>query len=225
MGQSDLGDAEVSGLGEVFVPPGGTDRYVIYLAAGDRVNLSPLERLLAESRLGAVAVGPRGTWWLPKPVRSFTAAATPEAFVVERVVSELRGQHGARAFGLLGVGMGGQGALRIAFKYPRLFPAVAAVHPWIDFHERYWEDEVLQEVFPDVETARQYTATLWINPLDRPLHIHLFAQSGEETWYRGIERLHEKMLAIGVPHEWTTFEGDPSAYVEPALRWLAPRIG
>ncbi len=218
---------------DLFLPSERTDRFVIYLTeevTGEQSVaslLSVLEPLLAELGLGAVALAPRSSWWLPKPVRRFPAAETPEAYLVEHVVGELRARYGARSLSLLGVGMGGQGALRIAFKYPRLFPAVAAVQPWIDFHQRYWEDDVLQEVFPDVETARQYTATLWINPLDRPLHIHLFADSSDTEWYRGVERLHEKLVAIGVPHDWTVISPGRDRVaeaVQAALRWLAPRF-
>ena len=41
------------------------------------------------------------------------------------------------AVGLLGVGMGGQGGLRLAFKQPDLFPVVAGIAPSIEYHELY----------------------------------------------------------------------------------------
>ena len=41
-----------------------------------------------------------------------------------------------RKLALLGVSMGGQGALRMAYKYPNIFPTVAAISPAIDFQKR-----------------------------------------------------------------------------------------
>lgn len=209
---------------DVYLPPKATDRFLLYLAGSDDEQTGWLEELAERHSLGVVCLPPRGAWWLPKPCRAFGGRA-PEAYLMEQVVPALREAHGARRFGLAGLGMGGQGALRIAFKHARLFPAVAAVQPWVDFHERYWEDEVLQEAFADVETARQYTATLWINPLDRPMHIHLYATAADSNWYPGIQRLHEKLVAIGVPHEWEEFRGAEGLdVVRRAVERLVARI-
>ena len=63
---------------------------------------------------------------------------------------------------LLGVSMGGQGALRMAYKYPNIFPTVAAISPAIDFQKRIDEgvDPGLEFMYRDAEEARQDTALL-----------------------------------------------------------------
>ncbi len=161
-----------------------------------------IEEEAEQLRCPVVLLEARGTWWLHRQVEEFDAQLTPDAWVAEAVFDWLHERYRPAQVVLSGVGTGGQGALRIAFRHPRRFAGVAAVQPWIDFHQRYWEDELLQRVFPDVESARQLTATLWINPLNRPLAISLLANRDDATWFRGIERLHDKLVAIGVPHQW-----------------------
>ena len=74
--------------------------------------------------------------------------------------------------GLLGTSMGGQGALRLAFKHPNTFPVVAAISPAIDYQLRWNEgDETLQRMYSDPEAARQDTATLHVHPLNWPRNI------------------------------------------------------
>ncbi len=55
--------------------------------------------------------------------------------------------------------MGGQGALRLAFKQPRLFPVVAALSPAIDYQSIFDEpqEETLQALYADAEAARGKT--------------------------------------------------------------------
>jgi S-formylglutathione hydrolase len=103
-----------------------------------------------------------------------------------------------RSIGVAGLGMGGQGAVRLGFKYPHLFPIVASVGGAFDFHERYGQGTPLDEMYSSREQCRQDTAILHIPPHDWP---HLwFACSLGDAWYRGNDRLHEKLSALGVPH-------------------------
>src|ERR1700728_3951765 len=73
---------------------------------------------------------------------------------------------------LLGTSMGGQGALRLAFRHADKFPVVVAMSPAIDFQIRWREgDEVLRTIYDAAESARQDTATLHVHPLYWPRHI------------------------------------------------------
>jgi S-formylglutathione hydrolase len=106
----------------------------------------------------------------------------------------------AGAVGLLGVSMGGQGALRLAFKHPELFPVVAAVAPAIEYHELYGQGHPLDEMYDSKEQCRQDTAPMHVHPARHPPHV-FFCADPEDPWSRGGDRLHEKLSALGVAHE------------------------
>ena len=104
--------------------------------------------------------------------------------------------------GLLGTSMGGQGALRLAYRFPNRFPVVAAVSPAIDYQIRVADgDEVLCQMYPNAEAARQDTATLHIHPLNWPRHQFFCCDPTDERWYESSERLQMKLSSLGVPHE------------------------
>lgn len=158
--------------------------------------------LLAEQRVACVC--PRGgpCWWANRIWTSFDPRSTPERFLLDKVVPLFAEKWGLMppALGLLGVGMGGQGALRLAFKHSRKFPVVAALNAALDHHDLYGSDSPLDEMYDSKEQCRQDTALLHIHPSDYPLHLS-FACDPDNTWYRGNDRLHEKLSALGIPHE------------------------
>lgn len=197
----------------LLAPPDPSDTVVICLTH-DTLPAAACARFLEADarrlRMPVLVLEAPRTWWLHRVVPHFDATITPDQWVAEHVFNWVRERFQPAQVVLCGVGIGGQGALRISFRHPRRFPAVVAVQPWIDFHELYWEDETLQALFPDVENTRQLTATLWINPLNRPLYMRLVGHHADTRWFRGIERLHDKLVAIGVPHDWVVLdEGAP----------------
>ena len=106
-----------------------------------------------------------------------------------------------RGLACLGTSMGGQGALRLAYKFPQLFPVVAAISPAIDFHKRYNEgDETIPQMYPDPEAARQDTAILHIHPLNWPRHQFFCCDPEDYRWWESADRLRMKLWSLGVPH-------------------------
>jgi S-formylglutathione hydrolase FrmB len=102
----------------------------------------------------------------------------------------------------LGTSMGGQGALRIAFKHPNQFPTVAAISPAIDYQLRYKDgDEVLYQMYSDAEEVRQDTATLHVHPLNWPRNIWMCCDPTDRRWHDSADKLRMKLNAIGIPHE------------------------
>lgn len=105
--------------------------------------------------------------------------------------------------GLLGTSMGGQGALRFALKYPNRFPVVAAISPAIDYQLRWNEgDETLPQMYSDPEAVRQDTATLHVHPLSWPRNIWFCCDPADARWHDSADRLHMKLAALGIPHEY-----------------------
>jgi S-formylglutathione hydrolase FrmB len=98
--------------------------------------------------------------------------------------------------------MGGQGALRLAYKYPSQFPVVAAISPAIDYYKRYNEgDETIPQMYPDPEAARQDTAILHIHPLNWPRHQFFCCDPIDYRWHESADRLRMKLWSLGIPHE------------------------
>ena len=128
---------------------------------------------------------------------------TPERYLLHSVVPFFRERWGLtpRGIGLMGISMGGQGALRLAFKHPDLFPVVAAIAPAIEYHELYGQGTPIDEMYDSKEQCRQDTAPMHIHPSKFPPHIFFCIDPADAAWYRGNDRLHEKLSALGVPHE------------------------
>jgi S-formylglutathione hydrolase len=159
----------------------------------------------------------------------FDEVISPERYLLSSVLPEFDIRWGLKppAIGLLGYEMGGQGALRLAFKYPDRFPAVAAVTPAIEYHEWYYRDTPIMDMYTSKEQCRQDTAPMHIHPTNFPPHIYFCCDPAEREWFRGTDRLHEKLAALGITHQcdletsasggWGYFE----KMVEPALRFLS----
>jgi S-formylglutathione hydrolase len=191
---------------DIYDPPIGRPRFgLVYLHGVGQETLVDRQTytdLFAELGLGCVV--PRGgyTWWSDRPLHEYDPSRTAEAYVRLDVVPYIRQRWllPARAVGLFGVSMGGQGALRIAFKHPDEFPAVAGISPAIDYHDYHGQGNSLDEMYDSKEQARQDSAILHVHPSQFPPHV-FFCCDPDDDWHRGADRLHEKLLALGVPHE------------------------
>jgi hypothetical protein len=185
--------------------------------------------ILRERNLACVCPHGQHSWWLDRVCPEFDPKLTAEKHVVEQVLPFFQSRWNIpdRGVGLFGISMGGQGALRIAFRHPKLFVAAAGIAPAIDFQEAYGSGISLDDMFDSKEQARQDTATMHIHPYDYPPHLFFAIDPEDHDWYRGNDRLHEKLGALGVPHtiDFTTTGGGHSweyfdRMAEPAIRFL-----
>ena len=218
---------------DVYTLPGGArPRFgVLYLhpvGLETLVGNTAFTRLFDELRFTCVCPHGQRSWWTDRLCPEFDASLTAERYLLDRVVPYF---HTALALappaiGLLGISMGGQGALRLAFKHPRTFPVVAAIASAIEYHELYGRGTPLDDMYDSKEQCRQDTTLLHVHPAHYPPHL-FFAIDPADEWYRGNDRLHEKLAALGVPHEcdlttragghsWAYFDG----LAERAMRFL-----
>lgn len=218
---------------DVYDPPGGGPRFgVLFLHPSGLETLRDrhaFTRLFDEHRLACVCPSGQVCWWADRICPAFDDNKTPERYVVEDVMGFFAQRWGLRdrAVGLLGISMGGQGALRIAFRYPERFPAVAAISPAIEYHELYGQGENVEEMYDSKEQCRQDTAPMHVHPSRHPPHVFYCIDPDDHPWYRGCDRLHEKLNALGVVHtaDLATRAGGHSwAYFDhmaaPAVRFL-----
>ncbi len=153
-----------------------------------------------------------------------------EDFVVEALLNHIReaypvSREPERTF-ITGVSMGGMGALRIAFRYPQRFGAVAALEPGIEpilaFADmqpkhRFWRsDELLQRAYgkpvdPEFWAASN-PATMAVRDADRlrasGLQIYFEAGDADQFWlYEGAEFLHRTLWDLRIRHEYHLVRG------------------
>ena len=158
------------------------------------------------NRHGLAVVSPitERSWWTDRICEEFDPQLTAEQHVLQNVLPyiEQRWETKVPRVGLLGTSMGGQGSLRFAYKYPELFPVVAAISPAIDYQQRFDQGDVtLPLMYEEPETARQDTATLHIHPLNWPRHQFFCCDPTDEDWFESSDRLQMKLSSLGIPFE------------------------
>ena len=192
---------------DVYEParPAGHGRGVVHLHGHGLKTLKDDEVFSAElERHGLRAVCPHGarSWWLDVVCPEFDERVTPLAFLREQLLPwiEQHWQLSPPQIGLMGLCMGGQGVLQLAYRSPSEFPVVAAICPVIDFHQWHGHAIPLTEMFESAEAARQQTAILQILPLHWPRHQLLLCDP-DDAYFAGVERLAGKLSSSGVPYE------------------------
>jgi S-formylglutathione hydrolase len=216
---------------DLFIPAeGARPRFgILFLHDLDGRTLrdDPTFTSLLESE-GTACVCPSGNqaWWTDRICPAFDPYLTAERYVIDEVVPFFTEQWGLepKAVGLLGIGMGGQGVLRLAFKHPESLLTVAALAPSIEYQELHGLGTALDGMYDSKEHCRQDTAILHLHPSHYPPHIY-FAVDPNDPWYRGCDRLHEKMNALGVPHTAEFTAGGTgwefaTKMAQPALRFI-----
>jgi S-formylglutathione hydrolase len=190
---------------EVYEPPGQPRFGVLFLHGLDNVTLrdDPIfTPLLAEGLLACVCPSGGPSWWTDRPCPDFDASLTAEAYLLQHVVPYFRSRWGLepRSLGLLGVSMGGQAVLKLAFRHPQVLAVVAALSPTLDYHELYGQGTPLDVMYDSKEQCRQDTAPLHVQPGHTPAHL-FYCIDPDDPWLPGSDRLRDKLIALGAPHE------------------------
>ncbi|MBL8792631.1 MAG: esterase [Planctomycetia bacterium] len=192
---------------DVFDPPDvARPRFgLLYLhgAGLETLTSSPTyTRLLEQGKLACVCPHGKLSWWTDKVCEDFDPVLTAEQHILKNVLPFFQERWGIspQFLGLFGVSMGGQGALRLAFKHPRTFRVVAGISSALDCYEAFDLGLGLDRLYDSREQCRQDTAILHIHPAHFPPHIYFCIDPQDVRWYRGNDRLHEKLAALGVAH-------------------------
>ncbi len=193
---------------EWFTPTGSEpiNGVVLFLHGHGGVMLSKnpvFTRLFETHRLAAVCPDGKRSWWLDFVCPEFDAEVTPQRWLLDSVVPWIEQQFQVQPPGiaLLGVSMGGQGVLQLAYRHAMKFPVVAAIAPAVDFHQLYGSGIPLDQIFPDTETARQATVVLNLHPLSWPRFQFFCCDPQDHEWFDGAARLGMKLSSSGILHE------------------------
>jgi putative esterase len=158
---------------------------------------------LACLRLACICPHGFDCWWTDRIYPKFDLSLSSEKYLLTAVLPFFNDRWNLEPprIGVQGVGMGGQGALRLAFKHSAKFPVVGAIAPALDYHELFGLGMPLDEMYASKESCRQDTALMHVPPVNYPPAIFFCVDPADSQWYRGNDRLHEKLNALGVPHE------------------------
>ena len=175
-------------------------------------------------------------WWVDRPDPALKPARSPISFAINDLAPWIQKKWPEDSrLAALGVGLGGQGALQLAYRHPEVFSMATAICPAIDFHRLHDSSPQLQEWFETQERARQDTATLRLHPLNWPPHQWFACPRGD--WrFDGCERLASKLTSMGIPFEADLETADGPSYRGQQLqrafelieKWMAeppPRAG
>ncbi len=202
---------------------------LLHGGGGSRDNL---DRHLAEVRT-AIVEGRLipSVWSTPSAQRSFYMDYRDGSELWERAVMEdylprLMDQYGitdpAKVV-IAGASMGGMGSLRLAFKYPDAFGAVAALEPaveaalsWEDvtISDTYYRQDMYTEKFgnpvDEAYWAANHPAAIAHAAPRRLDKLNIYFEVGDEDdlkLYRGGEFLHRVLFDHGVRHEFRLVRG------------------
>lgn len=174
----------------------------------------------ALERGGLPVVAPQGgrCGWLDRICSEFDPEVTPMHWLRGHLPAEMtkRWEISPPSIAVCGIGMGGQAALQLAYRFPRQFPVAAAVSPTVDFHEQHGNGSLLDMMFATKEAARQETATLHVHPLNWPPHQWFACDPADALCFEGCERLASKLASTGIPFESdleTSCQGRAREYV------------
>jgi S-formylglutathione hydrolase FrmB len=197
--------AIVGGRPAEVIEPADRPRFVLlFLADIDGITLRDnaiWTSLLNAHRMAAVCIDGGESWWSNRICPSFDPNRSAEQYLLDDVVPWTLKQFNvpANAIALAGAGAGGQGALRFGFKHPDRFRTVASLNGSIDHYELFGRGTCLDEMYPSREHCRQDGVMLHVHPSNWPPNVW-FACDPDSPWHRGNDRLHEKLMALGVPH-------------------------
>lgn len=200
----------------LFDPPGR--RGAVLVLHPDAPGWPALTAALAAHLLAGVAPSRPGSWWLGEA----------ERHTVEELVPWVRQAWGVGKLAAVGVGPGGNAAVRLGFRRPDLFPVVGGIAGAFDLHQWHGRGTELDDLFDTPEQARQASAVLHLDPQRVP-RVWLAADPADPDW-RGADRLHEKLTAYGVPHhaDLDATADDPQAFADamigPLLAWAADAL-
>ncbi|MDA7700810.1 esterase family protein [Gammaproteobacteria bacterium] len=174
---------------------------------------------------------PAAIWSMPSAGRSFymnakDGSADWESVIVDEYIPAVMRQYDITDTNnvvITGVSMGGMGGLRIAFKYPEKFGAVAVLEPAIEAafnwealstSDTFYREDIYTKIFgnpvdPEYWKANHPTAIANAHP--RSLDdINIYIEVGDVDnlkLYRGVEFLHRVLFDHGVEHEYRLVRG------------------
>jgi S-formylglutathione hydrolase len=179
---------------------------VLFLHGHGRVGLNEnrvFSQLFQDHNLVAVCPDGGRSWWMDRVSSEFDSHQSPMQWLRRSIVPfiESHWKIATPQIALLGVSMGGQGVLQLAYRYAREFPVVAAISPAVDFHQLHGHGLPLDSMYETAEDARQETVVLNLHPLAWPRRQFFCCDPEDADWFHGCTRLGMKLSSSGIMYE------------------------
>jgi S-formylglutathione hydrolase len=191
------------------------------------VLLEPLEQAFKQGLL------PPSVSVMPSAQRSFymdyrDGSQKWEQFIIADLLGYMRANYvvpkGREGMLITGISMGGMGSLRIAFKHPDLFQAVASMEPGIEpvlaykdikLRDRFWRDDRLFEQIFGKPVNEEYwaannPATIASKNPNSLVGLGIYLDAGDQDMFflhHGTEFVHRILFDAGISHEYRLVRG------------------
>jgi S-formylglutathione hydrolase len=189
--------------------------------------LEPLEQAFKQGLL------PPSVSVMPSAQRSFymdyrDGSQKWEQFIITDLLGYVRANYdvpkGREGTLITGISMGGMGSLRIAFKHPDQFQAVASMEPGIEpalaykdikLRDRFWRDDRLFEQIYGKPVDEEYwaannPATIASKNANSLVGLGIYLDAGDQDMFflhHGTEFVHRILFDAGISHEYRLVRG------------------
>jgi S-formylglutathione hydrolase FrmB len=111
---------------------------------------------------------------------------------------------------ITGLSMGGHGALFLAFRHKEIFGACGSMSGGVDFNYSRNKFDLMKRIGDTIQYADNWKKYIVVNVIEQypkdSLAI-IFDCGTEDFYYEANRKLHEKMLRLKIPHEYTERPG------------------
>jgi S-formylglutathione hydrolase len=223
----------------IYTPPGYDPKRAqpyplivqLHGGGGSSDNIGVLLELLEQAfKQGLI---PPSVSVMPSAQRSFymdyrDGSQKWEQFIIADLLGYMRANYdvpkGREGTLITGISMGGMGSLRIAFKHPDLFQAVASMEPGIEpvlaykdikLRDRFWRDDRLFEQIYGKPVDEEYwaannPATIASKNPNSLVGLGIYLDAGDQDMFflhHGTEFVHRILFDAGISHEYRLVRG------------------
>lgn len=158
--------------------------------------------------------GAKSSWYFDSPIDTNYRYETHIASeVVEYVDRNYRTIADKYHRAITGLSMGGHGALFIALRHPDVFAAAGSMSGGVDLKESKNSFDISKRIGDTITHAKEWHDLTVINLVENyvntPVAI-IFDCGINDIFINGNRRLHQKMLELKIPHEYTERPGQHS---------------
>lgn len=155
--------------------------------------------------------GEKSSWYFDSPVDT---AYRYETHISKEVVGFIDGHYRTRANkkyrAITGLSMGGHGALFIALRHSDIFGAAGSMSGGVDLKESRNRFDISNRIGDTITHATAWHEMAVINLIEKYPHTKLkiiFDCGDRDIFIAGNRKLHEKMVQLKIPHEYSENPG------------------
>lgn len=155
--------------------------------------------------------GEKSSWYFDSPVDT---AYRYETHIAHEVVKYIDDNYRTLANkdhrAITGLSMGGHGALFIGLRHPDVFGAAGSMSGGVDLKESKNRYDISKRIGDTITHAKQWYDLTVINLVENYTNTSLkiiFDCGSNDIFIDGNRRLHQKMLQLKIPHEYTERPG------------------